>query len=637
MVIPALVLTLAGAEALAHDIQVPLATLTQEVQRLDRALALYRARPPVPMPPSTPAEQRRVLGAAEIELALGNRARALQLLFGRIEDPEFHPLPEYVQALLLASQILEQSGEHLGAMDLAERALGQGGTPEEMAEAGARWFRVARRAERLERRVDVYELWRRQGGERASGSEVAAEVAYEVAFALKADGRRADARALLARVASESAMGSRAAYLAGVLFVEDGDLGNAERWFAAVMSWPRPALEEGHPRIAIEREVRELAALSAGRLRYERGDLEGAEEAYRLVGAGARAEVEACWERAYLALERGRQRAALKHVQCVLDLGASGARHVDARLFAASLLAHLSRYGDSVESYHQLHASLEAERTRYAAALGEVGAPARLLFEGMERSVLRRGRDGTPGPATLFGDAWTAEVDRAYRVDRGLHHAEDDLERLAREVASLAELLGRDEAFSGLELQRTSLEQLLREIRHLEGHAGELERSAAKGHASSRPVPGADGHEGEAAAVRALIDRLRLLAREVERELGALDRLEAERRREALALLEGLTAELAGIRRDAASLKGEAAEPVNAVAQAALEEVEERIADAAMRAESGILDTYWLKKEHRTRAIERYLDLKKQTARQIEETVEELEAELGSEQAGEEE
>ena len=79
----------------------------------------------------------------------------------------------------------------------------------------------------------------------------------------------------------ESAFGSRAAYLAGVVFVEEGDLQNAERWFSAVMDWALPAFPEEHPQMAIEKDVRALAALSAGRLLYERGDLEGASAAYR--------------------------------------------------------------------------------------------------------------------------------------------------------------------------------------------------------------------------------------------------------------------------------------------------------------------------------------------------------------------
>ncbi|MEM7676278.1 MAG: hypothetical protein AAF449_09770 [Myxococcota bacterium] len=267
----------------AHDIDVPRESLKRDVKRLTRTLKYLKAHPAGPDRVETEDEQRRRLGAAEIEVALGHTDRALEILMGRLADPRFQRMPEYIETLLLTAELLAQRAENAGAMMYAELALQQGGTPGQMAEAAAQWFRGARQSRRVSRQIEIYELWRRQGGEAARGDERAAMARYEVAFALRAEHRYADALALLREVPSESAFGSRAAYLAGVAFVEYGDLTNAERWFSAIMDWALPALPDAHPQLGIERRVRALAALSAGRLRFERGDLESAAAAYQRV------------------------------------------------------------------------------------------------------------------------------------------------------------------------------------------------------------------------------------------------------------------------------------------------------------------------------------------------------------------
>jgi hypothetical protein len=605
LAVVALVALGAGA-AEAHDLRIATEQLRREASRLEKNLALFRERPVLPSRPSTPEEQRWALGDAEVERALGRERRALEMLLARVDDPEFQKLPEYVAALLMVSELLEKSAEDPGAMAYAELALREGGSREEMAEAGARWFRVARRAQRLDRRAEIYRLWQERGGEKAAGTERAAEVMFQVAFGLRADRDFEGARALIRRVPAESAFGSRAAYLGGVLLVEAGDLSNAERWFAALMDWPMPERADDDPtQQAIERETRELAALSAGRLRFERGDVDGADAAYRRVGPGSPYEGEACWERAYLDLERGRRRGALARVQCVVDLGAGGARHVDAKLFKASLLAHLERYADSIEAYGALHRDLLAERDLFTAALAATESASRVLFEGMERSAERRGRDATPGPATLYADAWTPEVDRAYRVDRGLAQSASDVEQLLAEIDGLEGSLRAEGSFAGLELRRRSLEDLIREARHLEGHAGQMAMQLRGRHAS------ADGalheHADEAGQVEEVVEALRRLAAQAERDLVELERERGRRIAEATADFSDLRGQLRALGGEAGALRVEAAPPVEQAARAAMEATRSAIADAAMRAEFGVLDTYWLKKEHRTRAVEALL------------------------------
>lgn len=624
---PFLIASLAFAgSASAHDIRIPLSELRYGVQRIEDTVQLYRTQPAIPPLPQTPADQRRVLGSAEIELALGNRHQALQLLMGRLADPKFQQLPEYVDTLLMTSQILEDSDDHAGAMHYAEVALRQGGTPDQMAEAGARWFRIARRSQRLDRRVEIYELWRSRGGEEAAGSEVASAVRYEAAFALRADNRLDGARQLLRRVPSDSTFGSRAAYLGGVIFVEEGDLQNAERWFSAVMAWPIPEVYQRDPaQMKIEKDVRELAALSAGRLLYERGDLEAADAAYRLIPGGSRHQAEACWERAYLDLERRYRRGALKRVQCVLDVGARGSRFVDAKLFRASLLAHLSRYADSIKSYELLHAEMEVQRDLFAEAASTIREPAELLFSAMERNAMDHGRRASPGPATLFADAWNADVDRAYRVDRGVDHARGDLGQLVAEIDVLTEALNRETAFVGLDLRRQQLKRLLQEIHHLQGHAGELQFTARRRHASTRIIASSDhDHSADAREVEGLVERLSVQAKLVEGDLVRLDQIEDSRRSFALRMLGELRQELESISRDAAALEQEVSGSADEVARAAIGQVHESLKDAAMRAEVGVLDTYWLKKQHRTESIQNLIQIQKETEQQVLDAIQEL-------------
>lgn len=649
------VLSFAPCVAFAHDLELPIDELLRGVGRIDKTLAHLRRHPAIPPLPESEDDQRRVLGAAEIELALGHERRALEMLMGRLADPRFHGMKEYVETLLFTSEILESIDEAAGAMQYAELALHTGGTPDQMAEAGARWFRLARRHQRIDRRLELYDLWRAKNGDRASGSDVSAQVMYEVAWALRADGRRKDARGLLARVPSESSVGSRAAYLAGVTFVEDGDLANAERWFAAVMDWGLPELppeeqeaehsatrgahERRAPRTAaamrrqMELELRELAALSAGRLRFERGDLAAAEQAYAQVSEGSRHQAEACWERAFLGLERGARRAALANIQCVLDLGAEGSQYVGARLFRASILAHLSRYGDSIEAYRLLHADMERVRDLFAIGAREIVSPARFLFDAMERTAVGRGEGATPGPPTLFGDAWTPLVDQAYRVHRGEREASDELGAVEAEVASLSELLARDDAFVALDVRRAHLARLIREIQHLLGHAGDLRDFTRVRHASAAGVTTvevSEEHAVDASVVDAAVRALDRLLQDAEADLKALERVERERRGIAGKLLGEVKGELGGIRAQLEALEREATRVGDQVARAALGDIRRSLEDAAMRAEVGVLDTYWLKKEHRTQAIEALLARQKEDEQLADEAMRAAEEEMRS-------
>ncbi len=613
-------------EVSAHDIRIPLSELKRGVRTIDRTIEFFGAGSNLGGLPNSPDEHRRVLGAAEIELALGNRERALQMLIGRLADPRFAELPEYVSTLLMTSQILEVSDDPSGAMHYSELALKRGGDPEQMAEAGARWFRVARRIKRLDRRLEMYELWKARGGEQASGSEVAAEVMYEVGFALRAYGRRGEARKLLATVPSESEFGSRAAYLAGVVYVEEGDLENAERWFVAVMDWGLPALAKEHRRLKVERKIRDLAALSAARLRYERGDLTGAEQAYRKVSPGSQYEAEACWERAHLDVERGTRRGALKRAQCVIDLGAKGTRFVDVKLFKASLLAHMSRYTDSIESYKALHEEVEAQRDMFAKTLNNIQKPAAFLFSAMERNSVEELGRASPGPGTLLADAWNGDVDRAYRVDRGVDEATDTLGGLLKEIDRIAAIMASNKAFVGHELRRTQLQRVLQEIHHLQGHAGQERFRLGERHASTKVVGGHD-HSGDEAALNKIIAHLDGQAKKVEAQLVKVERSETERRAKAITMIREIRAEIVAVQRDAAQLDGEAARSVNAVARSALREVHAALQDASMRAEVGVLDTFWLRKQHRTKAIEDLLQRQKESERQVTEAIEDLSAE----------
>ena len=605
--------------AAAHDIEVPQARLQKDIDRVSETLRFYRSRPALPNQVETTDDQRRLLGAAEIEFALGNSDRALEILMGRLADPRFQDLPVYLGTLLLTSQILETRGEHAGAMMYAETALRAGGTPEQMAEAGARWFRVARRSQRLERRSEMYALWQQQGGETAAGSERAAMVQYEVAFALRAEGDFAEALRLLQRVPSDSAFGSRAAYVAAVAFVEYGDLVNAERWFSAVMGWPLPALPEAHPQLKIERQVRQLAALSAGRLRFERDDLVGAVAAYKRVPPSSPFGTEACWERAYLELERSKQRGALKQFQCVVDLGARGQRGFQARLFKASLLAHLERYTESIESYETLHGVIDGQHRQFAAAVRRIRRPAEFLFAGMERDASRTPDPvpASPGPATLLADAWTTDVDRAYRVDRGAASSVESLDDVLRQLDEIDDAVRSARAFVGIKVRRQHLELLLREVRHLEGHAGRASRDTRDAH---RPVVDHD-HAKDVDALESNIRTLRSLGRGIEDDLEALLGQRDRRRAEALVALDRLRQDVLAIRSDLLALEDDAEAPVAQAAQDAILAVQAALRDLSMKAEFGVLDTYWLKKQHQTRAVEALLRQQKETDRLLDEAL----------------
>lgn len=593
-------LTLGSAHAAeAHDLDHQLRDLERSVAEVGDALKRLSRSPVVPPPPRTYADQQRVLGAAEIDLALGEDEAALQKLFGRIADPAFRKLEEYVPTLLLTSEVLEKKNEPVGAMLFARRALDVGGTEEQMAEAGARWFRIARRQERLGGRRELYQLWIERGGAKAAGGELKAVAAYEAAFALRDAGRRSDAQRLLATIPSESAYGSRAAYLAGVIFVEQGDLDNAVQWFRAVMNWGLPPIGQVGPQRAIEEELRDLAALSSGRLLYEKGDLDASDDAYGRVGDRSIHLRDSCYERAFLALERKQRRRALEHLSCVMDLGAKGDRYIDVRLTHASLLAHLSQYSDSVAAYEKLHTRLLREERAVSEALRGIAKPSAFLFEAMERSAAAHGREATPGPATLFGDAWSKDLDRAYRLDRDVAEAEREVDGLLAQIAEIKEVLGRPEVFPPIANRRKGYERLLRNIQHLSAHASDLATRAQAGHASAQAEP----DPSCASCASALLNTLDGYARMVEAEIEALDRETVRRKAEAETTLAALEEDLTGMASTALALALEVGAVSDDIGRQSLAQISHKYTDAVMRAEAGVLDTFWIRKEHVTERL----------------------------------
>lgn len=587
---------LATPAAVAHDPHGDLATLERDVERIYLTLNHLRATPPIPPPPRTVRDHLRILGTAEIEVGMGQIDRALQMLVGRLTDPEFQKLPAYLDTLLLTSQLLESKGEVDGAMSFARQALEKGGGPDQMAEAGARWFRLARRHQRTPDRLEMFEAWKRSGGLEAAGPEVAAEAYYEAAFALRDEARIPEAHRLLAQVRPDTRYGSRAVYLAGTLFVEAGDLQNAERWFGALMDWPLPGGETA-PDAGLEREVRELAALAAARLRYERGDHALAKEAYLRIAETSPLRDEACFELAFLSFEARNKRGALGFLQCVMDLGVGGARSVDARLMRASLHAHLARYEDALLIYDRTRRAFAKEKRTFDETVRGLDDPVGFVFAAMERSGVDHGRKASPGPATLFQDVWTPDVDRAYRLTRDVDFAASETARIEREVASLIRLVQRENAFQPIDRRQEHLRSLLRDIIHLQSHVDDA-RFERK-HASAEVLPSIDRRQ----ALDEMFSVLSSYARAAEHDIQALDQERETRRNEALATLRSVAQDLEIIARLAQDLQRDAEPGTRLAVEEALRQVAEALEHASMRAEVGVLDTFWVKKEHSTQAI----------------------------------
>ncbi|MEM7676277.1 MAG: hypothetical protein AAF449_09765 [Myxococcota bacterium] len=313
-------------------------------------------------------------------------------------------------------------------------------------------------------------------------------------------------------------------------------------------------------------------------------------------------------------------RGALKRFQCVVDLGAEGQRGLEARLFKASLLAHLRRYEESIQSYEALHVALQAEHAVFARAADTIDPPADFLFKAMERNVSRRtpAAGASPGPSTLFADAWTDDVDRAYRIDRGAQFSRETLNEVLVDLERIEAAVTGRRAFVGYRVRRQHLEILLREVRHLEGHAGATATRTGQGHDARSDD---HSHIEDLRALQTTIDRLRALGREVEAAIDALNKDQNQRREAALAQLGALRREIQGIRRALRAVEEDATVPMNAAAHQAIAQVREALREAAMKAEFGVLDTFWLKKQHRTRAVENLLHQQKETERQLEEAL----------------
>jgi tetratricopeptide (TPR) repeat protein len=604
--------------ATAHEIDIPVNELRRGVERLEKTLDHYAARPVFDASPSADRDPRLVLGSAEIDFALGDRSTGLcARCWLRSRIPPFsargttcrrcssRPRSSSDGATTSGRWPTRAGRSRRGATRATWPRPAPGGFSSPAAGSGRPPEPRSSRCGRLG--ADAPPPTRRE----------AAAAAYEAAFAARARGDADVAQRLLATVPSGSPHGSRAAYLAGVIFVERGDLANAERWFSAVMDWPLPSSVGGDADRAREIEVRAVAAMSAARLRYEQGELEGALEAYARVPESTPQFADACWEQAFLTLELERPRAALDHLRCVTDLGAAGRRYVDARLFQASLWAHLEHHDESIELYQQLERRFTREAELFRRFRANVTRPAEFLFEAMERSAADEDEVLSPGAPTLFADAWTPDVDAAYRLEAGLDHAESEAAALATTVEDYRERLESIDAFPEVRFRRDNLERLLVEIDHLIGHGGQIGRSTV----ASRALVDAGGHPEERERVGELIARLRRARSFAQAQLTQLlERGQAElaaARRE----LAGLRGELSAIDAEASALRAQARPVSDEVAAEALDDIDAFLAEARMRAEVGLLDTYWIRKQQRTRAIESILNEKKETERLLDEAL----------------
>lgn len=597
--------------------------------RAEHLLGGYRESPLRATPKVLPDGSWWALAEVEIDLALGRRERAFAALIARLEVPEIRDRAEYVPALNLAAALLEARGEPVPAMAYAERAIRAGGAPEDMAEAGARWLRIARHQGLIARRPEMFALFLARGGDRAPARfPAAAEAAYEVAFVHRTEGQRDAARAALARIPPDSAYASRATYLRGVLDLEAGDVEGATRTFGELKDTPLPAGGAPDLQDEVERAVRRLATLAFARLAFARGDLDTAGDAYRAMRSGEARDADVCLESTFLDLERGRNRGALAAIDCAVARTPSGLARVHLRAVRAAVLAELERYDESLDAFEALEREVEAARARFVAvarsALDARAEGAEFLFATAEREALRPARTATGAPEDPFSDAWTPAVDLAYRVDRGAREAETEAENLGREGEALELALEREETSPQIvEVRRRALEALASEVRAMLVEATDLGASLRGAEASAAGGASPTRVE-EATAISRLVERLEGVMRGISDELEALDQWDAARRAQARRTLGAVRRALASIFADLADVEFETRAPADAVAARAIADLAARLGRAAVGVEAGELDTYWIRKEHLTRRIDAAILEKKRRLRELDRAMDEV-------------
>jgi len=604
----------ASREASAHDVSLPLNELDISARRIYKTLAYLRSRP-INVERKTSAEEyRRALGTAGIEKSMNNPKRALAILMSRINENEFKSLPQYVDALLMASELLETSDEHIGAMTYAEEALRLGGSPEQMAEAGARWFRGARRTELLSQRLNTFELWskRRQQAKRDGTEGLDDSSIYEIAYALTKNGEHKQARTMLSKISSSSPYGSRAAYLVGVSFIESGDLQNAERWFQAIMKWPIPAYATEESTQKMEQSVRELASLATGRLRYERGALAEAAKAYKAVTVESDLYGQVCYEMAFLNLERKRKRGALLNIQCAKELGVGGKRSIDLVVLQASLLAHLGQYGDSVDEYEKLEREMLRLERIARETIENIQDPMQFLFGSMERNAVVDGDHASPGPPIFFGDLWDADISQLYRLHYVTKSAAETVKVFDKAIRQVELRLEEGDVFPDIVIRRQHFRILLRDIQHLQGHAADMSMGLRKhlGDSEQSFASLQGSHQKELEYSLSLESRLKDWAAITEAEMKKLDDMENRVQSKIAGKVQQIRDKNEKATIEIRTLERQVNTIGKKISKDALERMLAGFKDGVMRARVGVLDTYWVRKEHVSKQIEKLLNKK---------------------------
>jgi len=299
--------------------------------------------------PTAAQTREHRFGQGQVQYLLGDWRTAAVLFYDLVSDPAFVAGPDYADGLFYLADALYQQGNVIGAR-LYLRDLLKLESPR-FQQALARYLEVNHE---LGQAAEA-EAWVTKARRLSRSGTLSPELSYAYGRALHRSAELPLAERVrrvrelytpLAATDASPALRLPAAYVLGVLLVEERRLSEAAVHFGEVSGLP--VLSER------DRKVRELAFLAHGRVLYELGHFDAAVDRYNQVSRASEHYPDALYEIAWAQVKREDAEAARNATELLLLAAPESPLSPQARLLQANLLLKLRRYQEATETYNQV-------------------------------------------------------------------------------------------------------------------------------------------------------------------------------------------------------------------------------------------------------------------------------------------
>lgn len=331
---------LIGVPAFAAD----LGSTRVDLGQVDEALSNLERRYLVPEMMERSNRLTARLNDGQLLFIMKDYDRAAMALLDVVDDPKNRTHPAYRDALFyLAESLFALRNYRPAAQYYAE--VTQTGTPSQRQQSVARLLEIALATHDAQ----AAQTYLARAGEMANQGEEPT-LYYAIGKFHYRRGNYAEASGWFQRVPETHPLHRRALYFAGVSFVRQDKLAEANSAFdhaISVASDPAAQADE-----AEEAEIGDLARLAVARILYERGELDKAVEAYEGIDKASKHYDKGVYESVWISIKQKDYEASIRKLEILLIAQPDVLHGADSRLLQGRLLLMQGRYDDAQASFN---------------------------------------------------------------------------------------------------------------------------------------------------------------------------------------------------------------------------------------------------------------------------------------------